>query len=80
MKSRDLMGLLMGSVALLYALSPDLLDSLSHGIQSFRDSLLFGAVAPRPRQAPTHTLHRPVWLAILGAFLIVIALVDSFVR
>ena len=76
MQSPEIAGLIAGIFALVFALNPALLSSLSDGIQNFRDALLFGA--PRPHHRRPRTLERPLWLAVLGVLLILLALLAIF--
>jgi uncharacterized protein YjeT (DUF2065 family) len=72
-----MVGIFVGCVLVALGLIPGLFDRLTRGtiegVRSFRDSLLYGSpVIPRPIK--DETLHRPVWLAGMGALLITITI------
>jgi hypothetical protein len=64
-------GLVVGSVAVVFGLTPGLFDALIEGVQTFRDSILFGAPAPPRRRTEAGSLQRPLWLAAAGALFMV---------
>ena len=81
MKQHELIvGVAVGSVLFAFGVVPGLFDWMAAGVKQamreFRDSLSFnGPVAPRDREEYDR-LHRPLWLAGVGALLIAITVLD----
>ena len=72
MQPKDLVvGVLAGCVLIVFGLVPGLFQALIAGIQRFRDSL-FSLFPMRALDAAPSDRSRPVWLAGLGAMLIVV--------
>lgn len=72
MRPHDLVvGLVAGGVALAFGLIPGLFDSLTEGVRTFRDSVLFGVPVPPRRSTEAERLQKPLWLAGVGALIVV---------
>lgn len=64
-------GLIAGAVALAFGLIPGLFHDLTQGVQTFRDSVLFGVPAPPRRRPEAGSLQKPLGLAGFGALIVV---------
>lgn len=64
-------GLLAGGLAIALGLAPRLSNDLAEGLRRFRDTLLFGAPLPRRSHMDGEIAGRPLWLAGLGAVIVV---------
>lgn len=72
-----LIGVLSGSVLVVFGLVPGLFEGLSEGVRNFNDSVSFGSPM-RPRRYTEHYHRRHVWLAGLGAALIALSVLAYF--
>jgi hypothetical protein len=69
-------GLITGCALVVFGLVPGLLhrvaEQVIYEVHAVRDMLLFGAPLTKRRPSEHKSVHRPVWLAGAGAFLITI--------
>jgi hypothetical protein len=71
MKPHDLViGLLAGTVAILFGLVPGLAEHLCEGVRNFRDAVLFGIPTPARPHRLAKEVKQPVWLAGFGALIV----------
>jgi len=72
------MGVLLLVVGLVPGVAQSLMQGLAEGIRNFRDALSFGFPV-RPHYRPEHeATQRSVWLAVIGAFFIVLSILAYF--
>jgi hypothetical protein len=73
MKPREVMiCVLSGCVLVVFGLVPGLFQRLEEGIRNFHDQVSSGFAVSPPRYTEYDKLRRPIWLAGLGALLIVV--------
>jgi hypothetical protein len=74
MKPHELMiGVLTGCVLVVFGLVPGLSYGLTEGVRNFLDLVSSGLPVSPPRHTEYDKLERPIWLAGLGAVLIVLS-------
>jgi len=70
-----ILGVLMGSVLLLFGLVPDLFHGLMEGVRYFHDSISAGMpVNPRREHIRREHIQGPTWLVVVGAMFIGLSL------
>jgi hypothetical protein len=75
-----IVGITVGSILLAFGLVPGLFDGVAAGVmqamRNFRESLSSNWPAAPTRRAEYERLHRPFWLAGVGALLMAITVLD----
>ena len=71
-------GLLAGGAALVFGLVPGLVDDFAQGLRNLGREIQFGASKPQLYRARARKAERSLWLAGLGAAIIVLTIVGFF--